>query len=491
MSLAAPIDSASPSLPAAPGRGRLVNRRTVLGAAVAGGAVVAAVRLLGLDGALERAAGLTDSGSGWESPLGSESARVAQLLRRTTFGAAAAELEQARSDGFDKTVDRLLETKPEAPPTYQLTNGYGINAASLQQWWVDHILQTSTPFAEKMTLFWHNHFTSDYRKVGAQTPYIYWQNLTWRDMALSSLPDMLRRVTADPAMLRYLDLGVSTGANPNENYSRELMELFTMGPGNYTEDDVRAAAKGLAGWQEPTPTSTVTVAVDAKNGVTRRYPLFATQMSGHLNSRRTYKGTARFLGRTLTWDTNGVLGQILAQPAVAPFIAQKVAQHFLATRPDPATVKDLAAGFKSSGYDVKTLLRNLFRSPQFSADSSYRALVKSPVEFMVHTLKALGATNLSRLAVAAAHDQGQVLFDPPDVGGWPNNEAWISSNTVVARVNFVSAALRQTSSLPAGAGAPAHVDGVLGPATAQLLMEARTDQERWFVALASPEFQLK
>src|SRR5204862_4693335 len=176
-------------------------------------------------------------------------------LRRTSFEYTASHLEAAMSDGFSKTVDRMIETAPAEPPALAAANTPGgrFPIVQLQQWWIDHMLTSPTPFAERMTLFWHGHFISDFRKVGLQTPFIYWQNLTWRDVALCDLRKMLKLVTPDPAMLRYLSLATSTGASPNENYSRELMELFTMGPGNYTEDDVRAAAKGLAGWVEPRP----------------------------------------------------------------------------------------------------------------------------------------------------------------------------------------------------------------------------------------------
>jgi len=497
MSIAGPIDQSkvetSEAVPREPRRA--VNRRTVLGAAVAGGGGVAAIRLLGLDRAAERLVGVgTDAGGrdDWDSPLAAEKARVNQLLRRATFGATDEELERALGDGFSKTVDRLVETPPEKPPGYTLTNGFAVNVASLELWWVDHMLRTSTPFAERMTLFWHNHFTSDFRKVGTRTPYIYWQNLTWREMAMTDLRSMLTRVTVDPAMLRYLDLATSTGAAPNENYARELMELFTMGVEHYSEDDVRAAAKGLAGWTLPRPTGSVVQALDAANSVTRSNPTYASPATGVFAPRRAYQGAPfKFLGKTQRWNTEKILSQILAQPATASFIARKVAQHFVGSSPDDSYVRRLADRFRSSRYDMKTLMRDVFTSPEFVADRGYRALVKSPTEFMVHVLKALRAPRLARLAVVSAHDMGQVLFDPPDVGGWPNNDAWISSNTVVARVNYVSAVLSQLQTLPPGAQAPGHVDTVLGRATTSLLNQASDDHARWFVTLASPEFQLK
>jgi uncharacterized protein (DUF1800 family) len=470
---------------------RSITRRQALAAALATGVGVGAVRLLG--GSMQSlATPRAGSGTDWVSPLGSESARVMQLLRRTSFGYTPVQLESALSDGFSKTVDRLIETNPVEPPTLGLaaTPGGRFAVGQVQQWWLDHILTTAAPFAERMTLFWHGHFTSDYRKVADDT-FIYWQNLTWRRMSMTNLRSMLMQVTTDPAMLRYLDLATSTGQSSNENYSRELMELFTMGPDNYTEDDVRESAKALAGWQLPQPDSNATVTV--ANGVTRNLPVYRTQRPGVFNTRRAFKGNVTYLGETGPLDTQGVIDRILVQPATAVFIAGKVAQHFVTAQPDAGYVKTIADTFRRSNYDMKTLMRAVLTSPEFSSARSYRTLVKSPTDFMVHAARALGSTNLSKVIAAAGSGMGQTLFDPPDVSGWPNNESWISSNTVVERVNFVTAALSQVkSALPSASDAPRRqLDGVLSPQTASLLNQAVDDRARWFITLASPEFQLK
>jgi uncharacterized protein (DUF1800 family) len=267
------------------------------------------------------------------------------------------------------------------------------------------------------------------------------------------------------------------------------MELFTMGPGNYTEDDVRQSAKALAGWQLPQPDSFANVTT---NGVTRRLPVFTGPKTGVFNPRRAFKGDVTYLGKTGPLDTQGVIDRILAQPATARFIASKVAEHFVSVQPNAAFVTSLADAFRRSKYDMKTLMRAVFTSPEFSAAQSYRTLVKSPIEFMVHAGRALGVVS-SKLVTSAGGGMGQSLFDPPDVGGWPNNESWISSNTVVERVNFVTGALGQIkSALPAASDAArVHLDGVLSPQTAKLLNQAGDDRARWFITLASPEFQLK
>ncbi|HEX2646769.1 MAG TPA: DUF1800 family protein, partial [Candidatus Dormibacteraeota bacterium] len=343
------------------------------------------------------------------------------------------------------------------------------------------------------TLFLHGHFTSDYRKTADDT-FMYWQNLTWRRMAMTDLRSMLMQVTIDPAMLRYLDLATSTGQSPNENYSRELMELFTMGAGNYTEDDVREGAKALAGWTLPQPDTFATVVIDKTNNVTRRLPVYASQKTGVFNTRRAFKGSVTYLDHTGPLDTQGVIDRILAQPATASFIANKVVQHFVTARPSTAFVKGLGDQFRRSKYDMKTLMRAVLTSPEFVSNQSYRSLVKSPTEFMVHSARALGLSSMSSKAISAAGSgMGQSLFDPPDVNGWPNNESWISSNTVVQRVNFVTAALTQAKGqLPSWSDAiRQQLDGVLSPQTANLLNHATDERGRWFIALASPEFQLK
>src|SRR5436309_4975017 len=468
-------------------------------------------------------------GLDWISPLSSETARVTHLLRRATFGYTEAELDRALSDGYARTVDRLIETPIVEPPAFAvrpaatptptprpsaspsaspsalrtampnvspmtaaspsampngtamlsatpapLTNTSSINIGNLQAWWIDWMTQSPTPFAEKMTLFWHGHFTSDYRKVGTNSPAMYWQNLTWRKMALGDLRTMLYWATQDLAMLRYLDLAVSTGRAPNENYARELMELFALGVGNYTEDDVKAAAKALAGWRLPMrtePTATV----------------------GIFDTRRAFTGPVTFLGKTATFDTGAVIDQILAQDAAATFVTRELARYFVSPGVTDAYVARLADGYRRSKYDTKTLIRAMFMSPEFTSPEAYRALIKSPTEFMVSTAKALGApSNTSQIIRGYGSLLGQNLFDPPSVAGWGDNASWISSNTMLQRANYVSQVLGSVRQIPSAAKAhERHLDGVLAPGTVQEINNTRDDRSRWFAVFVSPEFQLK
>jgi uncharacterized protein (DUF1800 family) len=263
------------------------------------------------------------------------------------------------------------------------------------------------------------------------------------------------------------------------------MELFTMGAGSYTEDDVRAAAKALAGWQLPRPDSF------ASGPGARQLPVYTTQKTGVFNVRRAYKGSLTYLGKTAAFDTEQVIDRILAQPATAPLIASKVAQHFITGRPSGDLVNRLADAFRRSKYDMKTLMRAVLTTDEFVSDGGYRGLVKSPVELMVGAARALGKTDgLSRLIATSGSGMGQTLFDPPDVNGWPNNESWISSNTVVERVNFATTAT--ANGVPSFTdGVRVHLDNVVSAQTAALLAQATDDRARWFITLASPEFQLK
>jgi uncharacterized protein (DUF1800 family) len=454
----------------------------VIGGALVAGAGVTGLRLLAAERgapqaarrAVARAATAAAPAVSWASPLERETARIAHLLRRATFGGAPDELDAAFKLGYGQLVDKLVETAPAEPPPVpgMGMDGGGVDVGKLQQWWLDHILATATPFAERMTLFWHGHFTSDYRKVGTDQPYIYWQNLTWRRMALTNLGSMLMQVTTDPAMMKYLDLATSTGKSPNENYSRELLELFTMGAGSYAEADVRAAARALAGWRLPTAADRSQVGV--------------------FDKRRAYSGQLTFLGQTGTLDTNAVINGILASPATAPFVVTKVVHHFVTPAPEARYVQRLADEFRASKYDMKTLMRSVFLSPEFIAAESYRSLIKSPTEYMVSVLKALKAPQLSKLILDADETMGQMLFDPPDVGGWPNNDAWISSNTVIARINFANAVLGRLRGVPPAKDLhQLQLDGILSPATEKMLGQTNDDRTRWMIVLMAPEFNLK
>jgi uncharacterized protein (DUF1800 family) len=215
--------------------------------------------------------------------------------------------------------------------------------------------------------------------------------------------------------------------------------------------------------------------------------------TGIYEAQRGYRGPAfTFLGETKPWSTDAVLDKILQHDATAPFIVGKFLTAFVTPAPADAYVARLAAGYRKSRYDTKTLMRDILTSPEFTAADTYRALIKSPTELMIHTAKALGDKALTRLIAGQGQGMGQMLFDPPSVGGWPENESWVSSNTMLARANFVTSAVQATKKLPsAGNAHNTQIDGVMSAQTLKLLNEAADDRRRWSILLASPEFQLK
>jgi uncharacterized protein (DUF1800 family) len=309
---------------------------------------------------------------------------------------------------------------------------------------------------------------------------------------------MLAAATVDPAMLAYLDLATSEASDPaqppNENYAREMLELFSMGPGRYSEADVKAAARVLAGWTTPPADAQVEVVTDPATGAKETFDVYYRQGPGTFDSAKAFSGNVTFLGRSGHLDLTAIVDQVLAHPETAQFIARKVAVHFISSKPAPETTGELADTFRRSGYDVKALLRAAFMSREFSAPQSYRSLVKSPVEFMAGAAMAVGlpVKDTVDLMVGYGDATGEVLFSPPNVAGWPANRGWISPATVLARLNFVGQLLSGIDSLPAaGDAAQVHLDGVLGESTQRHLMVATTEKERWLALLAGPEFQLK
>jgi uncharacterized protein (DUF1800 family) len=488
---------------------RTYTRRGVLAGAVAGGAAVAAARLLILEkpevlahfsggvvdlsdhhGRLHNAVldapvkpqaqvvtQVVKAPGSAGFPLISEPLKISQLLRRLAFGGSDALFQQANQQGFQRTVDQLLATAPVQPPPFKggesLQAKMNVNLSDLEDWWITHMVTTPTPFQERLTVFMAGIFTSDYQKVGLDNPFLVWQNRTWRDMALTDLRSILKRVSIDPAMLVYLDGNGSDGrGTPNQNYARELMELFSIGL-VYAEQDVREGAKALSGWRVPKATDSSQV--------------------GLFDPNRHFAGPVAFLGRNQPMDVDGVIDAILAHPACAPFIASKFVNEFVTSTPDPAYIGRLAANFRKSGYQIKTLLHDVLTSPEFAAQANFRALVKSPLDFMVGAARLTGAD--PRMAVPIIRDYSRLLghepFNPPDVGGWPSNASWLSPISLMNRVNFVT---DFTNALK-GVAAPAQVvtrflDGILSPGTNQTLAQAQTDLARWWSLIASPDAQL-
>ncbi len=287
------------------------------------------------------------------------------------------------------------------------------NLGLLRAWWLAGRAGTARPLEEKMTLFWHGHFATGYETV-RDARHMQLQNDTFRRHATGSFAALVKAVARDPAMLRYLDGNRNIKGSPNENFARELMELFTIGRGHYSEQDVKEAARAFTGW-------------------TYQGEAF------ELRERQHDDGVKTFMGRTGKLGGFDVIDTILAQDAVSTFIAAKLCRYFVGPTPDAGLVDGLARVMRASRYELKPVLRALFRSRAFYAPEVAFAHIKSPAELAVGAVRALElpgsvAGEAGRFMVS----MGQELFQPPNVKGWDGGRAWINSSTLLVRYNFAA-----------------------------------------------------
>ncbi|PKO15333.1 DUF1800 domain-containing protein [candidate division BRC1 bacterium HGW-BRC1-1] len=284
----------------------------------------------------------------------------------------------------------------------------------LQLWWVDRMTRTPRPLEEKLTLFWHGHFVTSAEKVrdpgdNAQL------NMFLRANASGNFKTLVLGVARSPAMLRYLDNMRSSRQKPNENWARELLELFTLGIGNYTEDDIKAAARAFTGWT-------------ARNGE------FVYEARRHDNDEKTFLGTMGAL------DGVDVVEAILANPACARHICTRLWRFFAYEDPEPEVIDGLAATMRASNYELKPVLRQMFASRAFYSDRALGTQIKSPAQLMVNlrTLPGVVDGDPPRVTLIAMRAMGQTLFYPPNVKGWDGGHAWINTDTLLARCNYAS-----------------------------------------------------
>jgi len=392
---------------------------------------------------------LLASAAGASAPLSYDDAR--QLLNRTGFGATNEEIARyvgmSREDAVRKLIGATRTTAELPPPAWTSAPGplrypRAENASEaerknfqqeqirkgleLRGWWIEQMLTTASPLTERMTLFWHNHFVSAQQKVRL-AELMYRQNVTLRANALGNFGVLLHSIARDPAMVIYLDSAQNRKGTPNENFAREVMELFTLGEGHYTERDIKEAARAFTGWS---------LDRDTGSFVFRRFI-------------HDY-GEKTVLGRSGNLDGDDVLDILLARPETAEFITRKLWREFISPDPDEAEVRRIAARFRSSGYDIGVALYALLTSDAFYAAESRGALIKSPIDLVVGTLHqfALRPGEPVPFAIAVA-GMGQNLFSPPNVKGWPGGEAWITSGTLLARKQFLDRLLRADDPLRA------------------------------------------
>ena len=475
-----------------------LSRRQVLGIAAGGvaGAVGFRYLTLQLPGASPEVASAAGAAGAWASPLGTRAGLAAHLLRRAGFGYTHAELDAAASTSYPDLVDRLINQQPQPLPAVSDPTNYQMVVRA----WYEHMATTTAQFPERMTLFWHGLLTSDYRKA-ARLPLVLQQNELYRSMGRGDFRSLINAVTFDPLMIRYLDLEESTAAAPNENYSRELMELFTLGVNHYTEQDVREGARAFSGIR------TTLVGADGgrvtppklKGSTPAAYAAAIAQLlaqgvtfKGVLNTKQHDTGSKTFLGQSGTLGPSQALDIILAQPSCAPHIARLALMQFCTPNPSAQLIDSVATAFRHSNYDIRTLMRAIFTNAAFTAPDAYRSLVRGPADYMVATMRAIGRSDLAATCVKAGAGMDQMLYDMPTVAGWPANQGWVSSGGWLARLNFAASVV---------AGGPGfsdpvdavrtQLDNVVGPDTAAVFNASASDADRSYAVLSSPEFQLK
>jgi hypothetical protein len=294
---------------------------------------------------------------------------------------------------------------------------YGLTANAIETqrlglWWANRMLATRRPLEEKLTLFWHGHFATGENKVRDYRMMLQ-QHLMLRRHASGQLRDLLVGILKDPAMLVYLDNGENIKSHPNENFGRELLELFTMGVGNYTERDVREAARAFTGW-------------------TNDVLAFKFDAAQHDSGEKT------FLGRTGSFNGEDIIGIVLEQPVTADYIAGKLYRYFVREDVTPSTRSGLGKTFRDNGYQLKPLLRQVFLSKDFYSPSSYATQIKSPVHLVVSTYKKMGLREVPTIPDFGrmTGGLGQSLFDPPNVAGWAGGRTWVTPATLLQRGNL-------------------------------------------------------
>lgn len=368
-----------------------------------------------------------------------EGEAVRRLLQRVGLGPRRDELDAARAAGFDATLAGLLTVAgrdagaattplPVFPPPAPRARKNDPGARKEQRreamaqsrglgvWWLDRMAAADEPFPERMAWFWHGHFATSAKKV--RSPQLMAaQNETLRRLGRGDFRALAQAMIVDPAMLVWLDGRGNRVGKPNENLAREFMELFTLGVGNYTEDDVRQAARALTGWR-----------VDPRTGAARLNPV---DHDG---------GPKAVLGTTADYDARGLVDLLVTSPASPRFLAGRVWRRFVSDAPpDPATLDALVAAY-GPAHDITAMVRAAVTSPAFRSASS--VLVRQPVEWLAGALRALRlpASRVEPAALARGlRDLGQTPFFPPSVGGWPAGLPWLSTAAALARVRTARA----------------------------------------------------
>jgi len=351
-------------------------------------------------------------------------ARLQLLLRRGGFGASPSQRKEALRRGPDFAWGLLVgegspgfgarqESFEQDSAAIASAVRAGGNNDALAAWWLHRMLHTPTPLVEKMTLFWHGHFATGAEKV-MDSDLMYEQNRLLRNHALGDFRPMVQGISKDPAMLIYLDSATNRKAHPNENYARELMELFCLGEGNYTEQDVQELARCFTGWE-----------------IRRKMFRF--------NAYQHDSGTKTILGQSGIESGESAVDCVLTHPAMPRFVATKLFRYFVCDEPGPteALIEPLAEHFIASEFSIGALVAKILRSRMMLSLWSSGRKVRAPVEWVIEWMRTLEASSNLERVTRMLRPLGQALFFPPSVKGWDGGRAWINSSTLIGRANFM------------------------------------------------------
>lgn len=356
-----------------------------------------------------------------------EREQIAWLYRRVGFGLGPGELDNAEARGLSAELSRLLYperngiaevSSPWDLADYQQEpNGELVRAATTE--WLDGLQHSTQPLQEWMSWFWHGHLVTGLNKVRAPRLIISQIDM-FRELGLSNLRDLLYATSIDGAMLGYLDGRTSTREAPNENYGRELMELFTLGIGNYTEDDVKAAAAALTGW---------TINRDDQSSV--------------FIQRRHDSTPQTFLGKTGVNSVEDVVDAILAHDACAPFITSALTKAICGAQFPRDLAAKVASDFRNSGYEIRALVAAILEAA-LTDNELVAPIVTAPVPWLISAKKALESSVEAPRQLGALNISGQLPLSPPNVAGWPGGKAWLSAATVTGRFGLASSLATNT-----------------------------------------------
>ena len=375
---------------------------------------------------------------------------AAHLMRRAGFSASPEELERLLEQGIETTLNQLLhpelvddslveerEGRDFSPNGHPFVAGSPgerrANLLGFRDWWLYRMVHSKRQLQEKMVFFWHDHFATSGLAVFQttlnedETPLIGIQHDLMRRLALGNFKSFVHDMARDPAMLLWLDNLSNIAANPNENWARELMELFTIGIGNYTERDVQEAARAFTGWSMSFHTGQFRFRPDVHDF-----------------------GEKTFLGMTGNLDGDDIIDRLFEEQETARFMARKLWEFFAYPNPSQELVDELGDIFRNSGYESRPLLRAILEHPEFYSERAFRALVKSPSEVAVNFTREIGSERSGLFFQPFMDEANQALFEPPDVAGWPGGILWLNTSTMLTRFNFLGRQVAFRSSVFVG-----------------------------------------